>query len=106
MERDVRLSFWQILMSPFVSIKNMVTSKADIDEDRELREDSTDKIEADLAKSSKNIDSKVDAYGNSGKAQRKEMLKSVEVSQDKLNKSVETTKKEQSKGQGEKDITR
>lgn len=79
MDREVKLNSWQILASPFVSLKNMVTSKSDIDPEIELNIDSSDKVEAELAKSSESIDSKVDAYGNAGKAQRREVLKSVKV---------------------------
>ena len=79
MDKEVKLGFLQILASPFVILKNMVTSKSDIDSEIELNTDSSDKVEAELAKSSESIDNKVDAYGNSGKAQRREVLKSVRV---------------------------
>ena len=84
MDRDIKLNFLQIIASPFVMIKDMVTSKSDIEPDRELDIDSTDKTEVELAKSSESIDNKVNAYGNSGKAQRKEVLKSVKVEQKDL----------------------
>ena len=51
MDREVKLSFWQILASPFVSIKNMVTSENDIEPDVELSVDSTDKTVKELAES-------------------------------------------------------
>ena len=102
MDRDIKLNFWQILTSPFATIKNMVTSKSDIEPDIELNIDSTDKTEAELAKSSESIDSKVDAYGNSGKAQRREVLKSVKVEKKDLNLKGETTKNAQK--QSEKQI--
>ena len=84
MDREVKLSFGQILASPFTAFWGMVTSKNDIEPEVELSIDSTDKTEKELAESSKSIDSKVDAYGNSGKgksgkAQRRETLESVKV---------------------------
>ena len=102
MDRDIKLNFWQILSSPFATIKNMVTSKSDVEPDIELNIDSTDKTEEELAKSSKRIESKVDAYGNSGKAQRREVLKSVKVEKKDLNPKGETTKNAQK--QSEKQI--
>ena len=96
MNNEVKLSFWEILLSPFISMKNMVTSKSDVDTDFELSENSTDKVEADLAQSSKIIDNKVENYGNSGKAQRREVLKAVKVEQKDL-KPKEEAKKIESK---------
>ena len=100
MNNEVKLSFWEILLSPFISMKNMVTSKSDVDTDFELSENSTDKVEADLAQSSKIIDNKVENYGNSSKAQRREVLKAVKVEQKDLKqkeeaKKIESKQKEQ-----------
>ena len=92
MDRDIKLNFLQIIASPFVMIKDMVTSKSDIEPDRELDIDSTDKTEVELAKSSESIDNKVNAYGNSGKAQRREVLKSVKVEQKDLTSKGETSR--------------
>ena len=102
MDREVKLSFWQILVSPFVSIKNMVTSENDI-EDVELSVDSTDATEKVLAESSRTIDSKVDAYGNSGKAQRRETLKAVKVDKKDLAKPQTVKKVEKEQNQREDD---
>ena len=104
MDREVKLSFWQILASPFVSIKNMVTSENDIEPDVDLSVDSTDKTVKELAESSKSIDSKVDAYGNSGKAQRRETLKAVKVEKKDLTKPQPVKKVE--KEQREEDRSR
>ena len=104
MDREVKLSFWQILASPFVSIKNMVTSENDIEPDVELSVDSTDATEKALAESSRTIDSKVDAYGNSGKAQRSETLKAVKVEKKDLTKPQPVKKVE--KEQREEDRSR
>ena len=98
MDKEVRLSFWQILMSPFISLKNMVTTENEVDSEIKLREDSTNKIESDLAKSSKSIDSRVDAYGNSGKAQSRGGLQSVKVDQ----KDLKPLKEESTKAKNEK----
>ena len=92
MDRDIKLNFWQILASPFVAVINMVKSKSDTEPDIELNIDSTDKTEAELAKSAENIDSKVDAYGNSGKAQKREVLKSVKVEKKDLTPKGQATK--------------
>ena len=102
MDREVKLSFWQILASPLVSIKNMVTSENDI-EDVELSVDSTDATEKVLAESSRTIDSKVDAYGNSGKAQRRETLKAIKVDKKDLAKPQQVKKVEKGQDQREDD---
>lgn len=96
MNNEVKLSFWEILLSPFISMKNMVTSKSDVDTDFELSENSTNEIEAELAKSLEGIDNKVEKFGNSGKAQRREVLKAVKVEQKDL-KPKEEAKKIESK---------
>ena len=106
MDREVKLSFWQILTSPFVSLKNMVSSNNDVEQDVELSVDSTDKIEKELAESSKAIESKVDAYGNSGKgksgkAQRRETLKAVKVDKKDLAKPQPVKKVEKEQNQRE-----
>ena len=44
---EVKLSFWEILFSPFVSLKDMVTSKIDVHDDIELEINSSDPIKAD-----------------------------------------------------------
>ena len=49
------------------------------DEYIELKIDSTDPVESELARSQTEVDAKVNKYGNSGKAQRKEMLKRQKV---------------------------
>ena len=103
MDRDIKLNFWQILASPFATIKNMVTSKSDVDSEIELNMDSSDKVESELAKSSESIDSKVDAYGNAGKAQRREVLKSVKVDKKDLQpqEKGKSTQKQSEKQIGE-----
>ncbi len=104
MDREVKLSFWQILASPVRIFKDMVTSENDIEPDVELSVDSTDKTVKELAESSKSIDSKVDAYGNSGKAQRRETLKAVKVEKKDLTKPQPVKKVE--KEQREEDRSR
>lgn len=80
--RDVKLNFWQILFSPFISLKNMVNSKPDIENDIELNINSNDKQEAALAKSLEKVDSEVQNYGNeqliSEKAEKKSHREIVE----------------------------
>ena len=95
MNNDVKLSFWEILFSPFISLGKMVRSKPDVDTDLVLNENSANKVEADLAQSSKSIDAKVENYGNSGKAQRREVLKSVKVEQKDLKQKDDAKKAEQ-----------
>ena len=104
MDREVKLSFWQILTSPVRIFKDMVTSENDIEPYVDLSVDSTDKTVKELAESSKSIDSKVDAYGNSGKAQRRETLKAVKVEKEDLAKPQQVKKIE--KGQREEDRSR
>ena len=53
---EVKLSFWEILFSPFVSLKDMVTSKIDVHDDIELEINSSDPIKAELAENQKEID--------------------------------------------------
>ena len=36
MENENKLSFWEIVFSPFATLKNMVTSNSDVTEDIEL----------------------------------------------------------------------
>ena len=95
MDREVKLSFWQILASPFRIVKDMVTSENDIEPDVKLSVDSADKTVKELAESSRSIDSKIDAYGNSGKAQRRETLKNVKVENLAKPQPVKKVEKEQ-----------
>ena len=105
--RDVKLNFWQILFSPFISLKNMVNSKPDIENDIELNINSNDKQEAALAKSLEKVDSEVQNYGNeqliSEKAEKKsnrEIVEKLKVAplnkvpklKDGKNKEVEETR--------------
>ena len=106
MDREVKLSFWQILTSPLRIVKDMVTGENDIEPDIELSTDSTNATEKELAESSKAIDSKVDAYGNSGKgksgkAQRRETLKAVKVEKKDLAKPQPVKKVEREQNQRE-----
>ena len=55
--------------------------------------DSSDPIIAELARSQKKVDEAVNKYGNSGKAQRKEMLKATKVEPKDLKRDNETAKK-------------
>ena len=100
MDREVKLSFWQILASPFRIVKDMVTSENDIEPDVKLSVDSTDKTVKELAESSRSIDSKIDAYGNSGKAQRRETL-DVKVEKKDLAKPQPVKKVEKEQNQRE-----
>ena len=93
MKEELKLNFWQILMSPFISMRSMVSSESDLDSELELREDSSDKTEVDLAQSSKNIDKKVSAYGNSGKSQKRAGINNIKVDQ----KDLKTTEKVETK---------
>lgn len=90
---EVKLSFWEILFSPFVSLKDMVTSKIDVHDDIELEINSSDPIKAELAENQKEIDEKVDAYGGSGKSQRREMLNQTKVDKKDLGKLKEDKEK-------------
>ena len=73
--------FWNETLGPDYSTAELA----------ELNINSTDPTEAALAKSSAKIDEEVENYGNGGKtssrAQRKQMLKDVEVKEDQLDKS-------------------
>lgn len=59
----------------------------------ELNMDSSDPIIAELARSQKKVDEAVNKYGNSSKAQRKEMLKATKVEPKDLKRDNETAKK-------------
>ena len=95
-DSEVTLNFWEILFSPFVSLKDMVTSKSDVGDDIELKVNSNDPIKVELAENQKEIDEKVDAYGGSGKSQRRAILNQTKVNKKdlgKLNKEeVQSTK--------------
>ena len=68
---------------PFVNFSfiKRVLNQIDVDE-KDLNSESTDKVEAELAKSSKEIDEKFSKYGNSSKAQRRKTLETVKVKKD------------------------
>ena len=101
MDREVKLSFWQILASPLRIVKDMVIGENDIEPDVKLSVDSADKTVKELAESSRSIDSKIDAYGNSGKAQRREALKAVKVEKKDLAKPQPVKKVEKEQNQRE-----
>ena len=61
---DVRLSIGQILLSPIYAFWKSVTSGPDIENDIELDQNSKNKQEAVLAKSSAEIDKKFENYGS------------------------------------------
>ena len=65
MNNEVKLSFWEILFSPFISMKNMVTSKSDVDGGNL---DPKDPIGAELLESLYKIGNKVKMknFGGSG----------------------------------------
>ena len=73
--------FWNETLGPDYSTAELA----------ELNIDSADPTEAALAKSSAKIDAEVESYGNggkaSGRAQRNQMLKKVEVKEDQLDKA-------------------
>ena len=85
---------------PFVNFSfiKRALNQIDIDEE-DLDIDSTDKVEAELAKSSEEIDEKFSKYGKSSKAQRRETLKEVHVSQKdlKASKAKNSSSKENTK---------
>ena len=87
MKDDIKLSFWQILFSPFISLKNMVTSKSDVDGDVELNPNSNDKQEAMLAKSYEKVNDEVQNYGSASRAKRNEILEKTKVTKDQLSKT-------------------
>ena len=103
---EIKLSFWEIMFSPFISIKNMITSKNDIDNTIDLNPDSTNKEESDLAKSLEKVDEQVQNYGNSSKAKRRETLNSVKVEKKDLKpvKDKTATKTEKESGNQGREI--
>ena len=70
---------------PFIDLSfiKRVLNQIDVEE-KGLNLESTDKVEAELAKSSREIEEKFSKYGNSGKAQRRETLKAVKVEKNDL----------------------
>ena len=66
-------------------------------ESAELSINSTDPIIAELARSQKHVDDKVNNYGNSGRAQRNELLKATKVKPQDLIKESNETKNLKSK---------
>ena len=93
--RDVKLNFWQILFSPFISLKNMVNSKPDIENDIELNINSNDKQEVALAKSLEDINSKFEKSGSEQRAAentekkkiRRKILEEIKVDDKQLDKT-------------------
>ena len=68
---------------PFIDFRFIKRALNQIDvEEKDLNLESTDKVEAELAKSSREIEEKFSKYGNSGKAQRSETLEAVKVKKD------------------------
>ena len=98
MNNEVKLSFWQILFSPFISLKNMVTSKPDVSDDIELNPNSLNKEEATLAKSFEKVDQEVQDYDISNRAQkRNKILEETKVSKEQLSKSSTEINKTQAR---------
>ena len=105
--RDVKLNFWQILFSPFISLKNMVSSGPEVENDIELNIDSTNKQEAALAKSLEKVDSEVQNYGNEQliskkveeKKSHRKIVEETRVSEEQLNKAPKTQTKKVQKEQ-------
>ena len=96
MDNEIRLSFLEILLSPFVSLKKMVTSKEEIN-DEVLNPNSLDKIEAYLAKNQDEVDGKVTNYGYRGKTKKQERIEGIEVNQVNLGEIKKVSKPEQEK---------
>ena len=93
-EGDTSLSFREIVFSPIFALWRMANGKEDVDTDLDLDLNSTNKLEAVLAKSQQEIDTKVDNYGGSGKAQRRETLKdNVKLNPKDLAAKPKTVKK-------------
>lgn len=68
---------------PFIDFRFIKRALNQIDvEEKDLNLESTDKVEAELAKSSREIEEKFSKYGNSGKAQRRKTLETVKVKKD------------------------
>ena len=101
---DVKFSFAEIVFSPFLSLWSMAKSKEDVNTDLDLDLNSPDKVEAILAESQKEIDTKVSKYGGSGKVQRQEMLNQTKVDKKDLkpiNKEKTQATKEAQRENGE-----
>ena len=81
---DVKLSFVQILFSPILSLLSMANSKEDISDEIELNPNSSDKIEAYLAKNQDEVDGKVNNYGGKGNSKKQKGIEGIEVSKEKL----------------------
>ena len=89
---EVKFSFADILLSPFMSIWNMAKSEEDVSDDIELNPNSSDKIEAVLANNQNEIDKKVETFGGHSKAQRKEMLNKTKVDTKTLKENTKNRK--------------
>ena len=61
-------------------------------ESAELKIDSTDPVVAELARSQKHVEDEENNYGNSGKAQRKEILEATKVDPKVLKKNGKHSK--------------
>ena len=105
-EGDTSLSFREIVFSPIFALWRMANGKEDVDTDLDLDLNSTNKLEAVLAKSQQEIDTKVDNYGGSGKAQRRETLKAVKVDPKDLAKPQPIEKVEKEQDQREDEYTK
>ena len=95
MENENKLSFWEIVFSPFATLKNMVTSNSDVTEDIELNINSSDKIEAVLAKSFEGIDEEVQNHKVYSKPREIVDKTKVKVKAKSVNKEKETANKNQ-----------
>ena len=88
----------------FKFLKRMITQIDD--KEVGLNQNSSNKIEAELAKSSAEIDEKFEKYNEHKKAQRKKILDETKVSKEQLNtvsKENSKSSKEQEKQEKEKD---
>ena len=76
----------------FKFLKRMITQVDE--EEQELDRNSTNDIEAELAKSSEEIDKKFANYGTQTRAQRKKILEETKVTKEQLNKNKAENNKE------------
>ena len=100
-EGDTSLSFAEIVFAPIFALWGMANGKEDVDTDLDLDLNSTNKLEAVLAKSQQEIDTKVDNYGGSSKAKRRETLKAVKVEKNDLTNPQPVKKVEKEQNQRE-----
>lgn len=79
LDRDTKLSITEIIFSPILALWNMASSNEDIPDEIELNPNSSDRTEAYLANSQKEVDEEVKKYGMTKVSKRAGKIQGIKV---------------------------